>query len=193
MFSDDTALVGLINQGNYVDYRREIELFVTWCDENVLKLNLEKTKELIVDFRRNKEVTIKGQQVEIVQSYKYLGAHLDSKLNRKRNSDAVFKKTQSRLFFLTKHQKLLYVFYQEIIASVLFYAVLFWGSSITVNDKHRINTLIRKAGSVIGLDLDAFEVIVEKRTKVLTKVLYFTFSHLADAFIQSDLQIRKSN
>ncbi len=24
-------------------------------------------------------------------------------------------------------------------------------------------------------------------------LLYFTFSHLADAFIQSDLQIRKSN
>ncbi len=95
MFSDDTALVGLINQGNCVDYRRE-KLFVTWCDGNFLKLNLEKTKELIVDFRRNKEVTIKGQQVEIVQSYKYLGAHLDSKLNRKRNCDAVFKKTQSR-------------------------------------------------------------------------------------------------
>ncbi len=32
MFSDDTALVGLINQGNDVYYRREVELFVTWCD-----------------------------------------------------------------------------------------------------------------------------------------------------------------
>ncbi len=27
----------------------------------------------------------------------------------------------------------------------------------------------------------------------LTSLLYFTFSHLADNFIQSDLQIRKSN
>ncbi len=26
-----------------------------------------------------------------------------------------------------------------------------------------------------------------------TELLYFTFSHLADAFIQSDLQIKKSN
>ncbi len=28
---------------------------------------------------------------------------------------------------------------------------------------------------------------------VIFTLLYFTFSHLADAFIQSDLQIRKSN
>ncbi len=40
---------------NNVDYRREIELFVTWFDGNVLKLNVEKT---ILDYRRNKEVIL---------------------------------------------------------------------------------------------------------------------------------------
>lgn len=58
--------------------------------------------ELIIDFRRNKKailpVKINGQK--IVQSYKYLGVHLDSRLNWKKNSEVVFKKAQSRLFFL---------------------------------------------------------------------------------------------
>lgn len=40
---------------------------------------------------------IKGQQIEIVQSYKYLGVYLDSKVKWKKNSEAVIKKAQSRL------------------------------------------------------------------------------------------------
>ncbi len=186
-FSDDTALVGLINRNNDLDYRREVELFVKWCDENVLKLNVEKTKELIIDFRRNKEaillVTINGQNIEIVQSYKYLGVHLDSKLNWKRNSEVVFKKAQSRLFFLRKlssigiGRKLLYVFYQGILASVLFYSVLCWGGSITVEDKNRINKMIRKAGSIIVFIPDSLEVIVEKRTRATLKMIFNSEGH----------------
>lgn len=61
-----------------------------------------KTKELVIDFRRKTEVvrpvTIKGEQIKIVQSYKYLGVHIDHKLNWKKNTDAVFRKAQSRLF-----------------------------------------------------------------------------------------------
>ncbi len=66
------------------------------------------------------------------------------------------------------------IFYQGILASVFFYAVLCWGGSITVHDKNKINKLIKKAGSVIGLPPDSLEVTVGKRmgTKLKT-VLYF--------------------
>lgn len=130
-----------------------------------------KTKELIIYFRRKKEdvfpVIIMGQQIEIVQSYKYLGVYLDT--------EVVFKKAQSRLFFLRKlrsfdiSKKLLHVFYQRI-----FNAVLCWGGSITVDDKNRINKMIRKAGLVISLTPDSLEVTGEKRTRAkLKSVLYF--------------------
>jgi len=62
------------------------------------------------------------------------------------------------------------VFYQGILASVLFFAVLCWGGSITVMDKNRINKIIKKAGSVIGLPLDSLETTIAKRTK--TKLNY---------------------
>ncbi len=107
-------------------------------DINFLKLNVDKTKRLIIDFRRKKDrvspVTIKGHD-EVVQSYKYLGVHLDSKLDWKKNTDAVFRKALSRLFHLRKlrsfdvSRSLLRVFYQGILASVLFYAVLCWGGA----------------------------------------------------------------
>ena len=61
---DDTAQVGLLTRGNDFGYKREIETFVGCCDANFLKLNVRKTKELIIDFRRKKEevlpVIIKG-------------------------------------------------------------------------------------------------------------------------------------
>ena len=66
------------------------------------------------------------------------------------------------------------MFYQGILASVLFYAVLCWGGSITVMDKNRINKIIKKAVSVIGLPLDSLETTIAKRTKSkLNSILSF--------------------
>ena len=192
-FSDDTALIGLLKNGDDRAYKKEIASFVLWCEANFLQLNVEKTKELVVNFSRKKDsispVIIKGQEVEIVQSYKYLGVHLDSKLDWKINSDSVFKKAQSRLFHLRKlrsfdiSRSLLHVFYQGILASVLFYAVLCWGGSITAIDKNRINKMIKKAGSVIGLPLDSLETIIAKRTRTkLNTILSFDGHPLYNIF-----------
>ena len=51
-FSHDTDLVGPFNQGNDLAYKREVESFFSWCDAIFLKLNVGKTKELIIDFRK---------------------------------------------------------------------------------------------------------------------------------------------
>ena len=47
-------------------------------------------------------ILIRGQSVEVVPSYNYLGVHLDSKLDwkEKENSRVTFKKAQSRQFFI---------------------------------------------------------------------------------------------
>jgi len=42
---------------------------------------------------------------------------------------------------------------------------------ITVDEKNRINKLIRKAGSVIVLNPDSLEVIVEKITRAKLKII----------------------
>ncbi len=101
-----------------------------------------------------------------MSSYKYLGVHIDKGLNWKENSSAVIKKAQSRLFFLRKlrsfnvGRSLLNVFYQSIVASVLFDTVVCWGNSITADDKNRVNKLIKKAGSIVGCPLDPLESVM---------------------------------
>ena len=53
-FSDDKAIVGRVEGGREDEYRDLVGNFVKWCEENHLQLNVAKTKEMVVDFRRNK-------------------------------------------------------------------------------------------------------------------------------------------
>ncbi len=53
-FADDTTVIGLITGGAEKDYRAEIAGLVTWCQTNNLSLNIEKTKEMIIDPRRRR-------------------------------------------------------------------------------------------------------------------------------------------
>ena len=58
---------------------------MNWRDKNYLNLNVSKTKEICIDFRKNqrcpKPVYIKGEAVERVDPYEYLGVVFGSKEN----------------------------------------------------------------------------------------------------------------
>ncbi len=51
-FADDTVVLGLISNNDETAYLDEVERLTSWCQDNCLFLNVSKTKELIVDFRK---------------------------------------------------------------------------------------------------------------------------------------------
>ena len=51
-FADDTTVVGFITNNDEPVYRKEVWALGMWCQENNLSLNVYKTKEMIVDFRK---------------------------------------------------------------------------------------------------------------------------------------------
>ena len=57
---------------------------MNYCDRNHLELNVSETKEMIIDYRRNRRepdpILLKGSEVERVTNYKYLGVVLDKDL-----------------------------------------------------------------------------------------------------------------
>ncbi|KAI3353897.1 hypothetical protein L3Q82_005103 [Scortum barcoo] len=60
--------------------------FVDWCELNHLQVNASKTKEMVIDFSRKPSadiapVNIQGLDIERVRTYKYLGVHLNNKLD----------------------------------------------------------------------------------------------------------------
>ncbi|KAI5100952.1 hypothetical protein C0J45_9938 [Silurus meridionalis] len=151
-FSDDSAIVGLITNDDDRDYRGLIKNFVDWCQRSCLQINAGKTKELVVDFRRNKQILspvnnhqCQGRDIVRVDSYKYLGVHLNNKLDWTNNTEAIYKKGQSRLFLLRRLRsfgvqgELLKTLFDSVVASAIFYGVVCWGSSISTADRKRLD------------------------------------------------------
>ena len=115
---------------------------------------------MVIDFKGKRRsafqpLRILGRDVEAVEDYKYLGVTINLRLDWRSNTEAVYKKGMSRLYFLRKLRsfnmcsKMLEIFYQSVVASVLFFAVVCWGSSIGASNTNRLNKLIGKTGSVM--------------------------------------------
>ncbi|KAG7455663.1 hypothetical protein JOB18_004171, partial [Solea senegalensis] len=94
-FADDSVIVSLL-QDHEAGHGPVLDHFVRWCDDSYLQLNVSKTKDMKIDFRKNPPVTaqtfVKGTAVDTVNHYKYLGTILDDKLSFESNSDAICRK-----------------------------------------------------------------------------------------------------
>ena len=65
-------------------------------------LNVRKTKELIVDYRKRRDeqahINIDGTEVERVESFKFLGVHITNKLSWSKHTKTVVKRARQHLF-----------------------------------------------------------------------------------------------
>ncbi len=105
-FADETTVVGLIKNNNETHYREEVAQLAEWCGANNLSLNVGKTKEVVMDFRRNSvdhpPLTIDGSTMERVSSTKFLGVHITEDLTWTTNVTSLNKKVQQCLHFLRR-------------------------------------------------------------------------------------------
>jgi len=100
-YADDSVIVSLLHE-NDRGHGPKIEDFVQWCKESHHQLNVSKTKDMYIHFGKTQgyeATTINGQLVDQVQSYRYLGTIIDSKLNFQENCEVFCKKGQQRLYF----------------------------------------------------------------------------------------------
>ncbi len=135
-FADDTSVVGLISNNDETHYREEVAQLAEWCGANNLSLNVEKTKEVVMDFRRNPvdhpPLTIDTSTVERVSSTKFLGVHITEDLTWTTNTKSISKKAQQRLHFLRRLKRaslpppILTTFYRGTIESVLTSCITVW-------------------------------------------------------------------
>ncbi|XP_074525709.1 GTPase IMAP family member 8-like [Halichoeres trimaculatus] len=97
--------------------------------------------------------------------------------------NALFRKGQSRLFLLRRLRsfgicsRLLKTFYQSVVASALFFAVVCWWGGIKAGEVNRLNKLVKKAHSVVGLQLDTLETVAERRIMDKIRAIIDNSSH----------------
>ncbi len=108
-FADDTVVLGLITNNDETAYLDEVERLTSWCQDS-LSLNVSKTKELIVDFRKRQQrpytpLMISGTPVERVSSFKYLGVNISEDLTWTAHIQTQVKKARQRLYHLRQLRK----------------------------------------------------------------------------------------
>ena len=202
-YADDTTVTGFISNDDESQYRDQIVGLVNWCNENNLSLNVSKTKEMIIDFRRNKTpllpLMINGESVEQVNIFKFLGTHVSNDLKWCTNTDEILKKARQRLYFLRKLQlygvnkDILISFYRAIIESVLTSSITVWFSRSTQVEQNKLNSIVRRAEKIIGTELKSLDSIFIERTKNKTKKIMSEIEHPAHRyfnFLPSNVRLR---
>jgi hypothetical protein len=101
-FADDTAVVGLITNSDETVYREEVRDLIVWRQDNNLSINVSKTKEMIMDYRKRRaeqvSINIDRAEMERVESFKFLGVHITNELSWSKHTKTVVKRAQQNLF-----------------------------------------------------------------------------------------------
>ena len=190
-FADDTTVEGVISGGDESAYRQEVDSLVSWCADNNLELNASKTKEMIVDFRKDPQpmnpLVINGQAIEIVDVFKFLGTTISKDLSWTTNTDAIICRAQQRLYFLRQLKKfgvsrgILTQFYSCVVESVLTFSICVWYGGTSQRQKDRLDRVVRTASNIIGRDLPSLSSIYAKRLLGKSKKIVADSSHPANS------------
>ncbi|KAI4887144.1 hypothetical protein NFI96_003852 [Prochilodus magdalenae] len=183
-FADDTTVVGLISKNDESAYREEVQRLTDWCRTNNLSLNVDKTKEMVVDFRRTRRdhspLHIDGSTVEIVKTTKLLGVHLAEDLTWSLNTSTITKKAQQRLYFLRRLRKahlpppILTTFYRGTIESILSSCITAWFGNCTASHCKSLQRVVRTTEKIIGVSLPTITDIyttrcIQKATSIVVR------------------------
>uniref|UniRef100_A0A3B1K880 Reverse transcriptase domain-containing protein n=1 Tax=Astyanax mexicanus TaxID=7994 RepID=A0A3B1K880_ASTMX len=172
-FADDTTVVGLISNNDESHYRSEVSRLASWCKHNNLSLNTEKTKEIVVDFRRthtlHTPLFINGTAVERVSSTKFLGVHVTEDLSWSTNSASLARKANQRLYFLRKLRRagaptpIMTTFYRGAIESILTSCFTVWYGACTASCRRTLQRIVRAAEKIVGTSLPSLQDLYSSR------------------------------
>ena len=168
-YADDTNLL-LINKAlkkiiSYVNH--DLALIIDWLRANKISVNTNKTKVLIYKPKtkkiyKNLNFRISGQKIEISDSIKYLGLHVQDTLEWDIHLNVIIKKLQRAIGLLSKIRHyvpkwLLRTIYFSLFNSHLIYGCEIWGQRETQLFRN-VQELQDKAIRIINFKLDDFDI-----------------------------------
>ncbi|KAI3360806.1 hypothetical protein L3Q82_012879, partial [Scortum barcoo] len=168
LFIDYSSAFNTIVPSKLVTKLRDLGLNSALCDNN-LHLNVSKTKELIVDFRRRQReehapLSINGTTVERVShSFRFLGVHISEDLTWTHHTDFITKSARQRLFFLRRLRRLnmdsriLCSFYRCTIESILTGCITTWYSSCIALNRKALQRVVKAAQHITRTELPSME------------------------------------
>uniref|UniRef100_A0A8C7TIT7 Reverse transcriptase domain-containing protein n=1 Tax=Oncorhynchus mykiss TaxID=8022 RepID=A0A8C7TIT7_ONCMY len=181
-FADDTTVVGLIPDNDEITYREKVRDLTVWCKDNNLSLNVIKTNEMIVDYRKRRNehapILIDRAVVEQVESFKFLGVHITNKLKWSKHTKTGVKRAQQNIFPLRRLKRfgmgpqILKRHYSCTIESILMGCITAWYGNCSASDRKALQRVVRTARYITGAKFPTIQDLYTRRCqrKVLKMV-----------------------
>ena len=142
MFADDTTLTATGNTLQEVidNLQSDLDNVHTWCKQNAMVLNAQKTKTMNLSIRNTKSENIKlptlhlqDQEITLTNTKKLLGVHVDNNLKWKTHIQTTIKKCNAQLYLLLRIKQYLdlhsrKLFFNSYILPHLDYCCTVWGN-----------------------------------------------------------------
>ncbi len=196
-------MIGLIKNKDETHYREEVTRLAEWCGANNLSFNVSRTKEVVMDFRRNfpsvyppppppppPHWPIDCSTVERVGSTKFLGVHITEDLTWTTNFMSLNKKGQHRLHFLCRLKRasltppVLTTFYRGTLESVLTSCITVWYGNCSAANHKTLQWTVNTAAKIIGGPLPSILVIFLARCSSKTNSIVKDPTHTSHNLFQ---------
>ena len=159
-YADDTTLLHInnditCNEQVITNVNKELDNVYKWLCANQLSLNINKTKYMIFHNRGKKidnipRIQLRNILLEKVQTFSFLGVHINENLNWNHHIDTISLKLSRTLGILSKLKHYLplptlKIIYHSLFESHITYGILAWG-----NNTNRLFKLQKKAIRLIS-------------------------------------------
>ena len=131
-----------------------------------------------------KPSTIHGNKVEIVETYKYLGTVFDSQLKFDKNIESIVKGGQQRiplprqLNSFKVCNKILCMFYQSFVESILTFSFICWFGGLAVRDKNSLCSIVKVCSKIIGIQQRDLGSLWERQVVQKAKGIISQYGHI---------------
>ncbi len=124
---------------------------MAWCDSHHFTLNVKKTEEIVFDPKAlgdHSPLIIHDQPIAQIQSYKYLGVQIDSNFIWNTHVEWLCSHSHQRMYFLHRlrlygvDQKIMLLFYQAVLESIIRYGMTAWYGNLSVKVKSKLIHLV---------------------------------------------------
>ena len=177
-YVDDTTVWEVCNKkgGNSKIQTAANQIF-KWCEDNNMKINTDKTKELLIDFSRNPcsidPISMNTNEIEREKSTKLLGLIINDKLTWHDHIDYICKKAAKRLYFLRLLKRaniqpleIVHV-YCSTIRSILEYACEVWHPGLTKQQCDKLELIQKRAIRIALPDLSYNDALTQCKIQAL--------------------------
>ena len=164
LFADDTTIYNSHSNRNRLEWciNHDLEILSDWFIANKLTLNVSKTVCMIFDPLESKNnsrnqnwvINIGSETINIVNSTKFLGVHIDNKLNWNHHYNSVVHKLKRNMYMLRENKLHLTTetkmqLYYAHFYSHLSYCIVVWGNMLSKNELTKLQKIQNKCLNLV--------------------------------------------